>query len=202
MSPSPRSVVLREQLLDAAARVLDEHGASAVTTRRIADEAGCSEGSIYNHFANKEELVACAVGERIARFPAVVSRLSEAAGTGEVREHLESVARLALQFFRRGMPMMGVAAHDAGARARCRELHDAGHGPWRTSENLAGWLRDERALGRIHPDSDPDAVAAALLGSCMFHATVSMAWGPDLAPDDDTAIDRAVSAVWRGLAPD
>jgi AcrR family transcriptional regulator len=202
MPPLSRAPVLREQLLDAAARVLDEHGASAVTTRRIAHEAHCSEGSIYNHFANKEELIACVVGERIARFPAVVSRMAEAPGTGDVRAHLEHVAGLALDFFRRGMPMMGVAAHDAGARARCREAHDAGHGPWRTTENLASWLREERALGRVHPDADPDAVAAALLGSCMFQATVAMAWGPDLAPDDRTAIDRAVSAVWRGLAPD
>lgn len=201
MPPVARAPVLREQLLDAAARVLDEHGASSVTTRRIAHEASCSEGSIYNHFANKEELIACVVGERIARFPAVVSRMAEAPGTGDVRTHLEHVAGLALDFFRRGMPMMGVAAHDAGARARCRELHDAGHGPWRTTEDLASWLREERALGRVHPDADPDAVAAALLGSCMFQATLAMAWGPDLAPDDRTAIDRAVSAVWRGLSP-
>ena len=201
MSPSSRTPVLREQLLDAAARVLDEHGASAVTTRRIAEVAGCSEGSIYNHFANKEQLVSCVVSERIARFPAMISRLSEQAGTGDVRSHLQDIARLAIDFFRRGMPMMSVAAHDPGARAHCRELHAEGHGPWRTTETMAAWLRKEQGLGRVHPDADPDGVASALLGSCMFHATIALAWGHDLAPDDDTAIERAVTAVWRGLAP-
>lgn len=201
MSPPARTPLRREQLLDAATRVLDEHGVAAVTTRRIAEVAGCSEGSIYNHFANKDELVSCVVSERIARFPAVISQLSEAAGTGDVRTHLHDIARLAIDFFRRGMPMMSVATQDAGARAHCRELHAAGHGPWRTTENLAAWLRKEQQLGRVHADADPDGVASALLGSCMFHATVSMAWGPDLAPDDATAIARAVSAVWYGLAP-
>jgi AcrR family transcriptional regulator len=201
MSPSSRRPVLREQLLDAAARVLDEHGVAAVTTRRIAELAGCSEGSIYNHFGNKEELVSCVVSERIARFPTVISQLSESAGTGDVRAHLREIARLAIDFFRRGVPMMSVATHDVGARAHCRELHAAGHGPWRTTQNLAAWLRKEQDLGRVHADADPDGVASALLGSCMFHATMSLAWGADLAPDDATAIDRAVTAVWRGLAP-
>jgi AcrR family transcriptional regulator len=201
MSPSARTPVLREHLLDAAARVLDEHGAAAVTTRRIAELAGCSEGSIYNHFANKEELISCVVGERIARFPAVISQLGATAGTGDVRAHLHEIAGLAIEFFRRGLPMMSVATHDAGARAHCRELHAAGHGPWRTTADMAVWLRKEQQLGRVHAAADPDAVASALLGSCLFHATMSLAWGSDLAPDDDTAIERAVAAVWQGLAP-
>ena len=201
MSPPPRPPVLREQLLDAAARVFDEHGAAALTTRRLALEAGCSEGSIYNHFANKEELVSCVVSERIARFPALISQLGEAAGTGEIRDHLQEIAWLALDFFRRGMPMMSVATRDAAAQGRCRQMHASGHGPWRTTETMAAWLREEQQLGRVHPEADPDGVASALLGSCMFQATMSLAWGPDLAPDDATAVERAVSAVWRGLAP-
>jgi AcrR family transcriptional regulator len=200
---SPHSVIdLREQLLDAAARVLEQHGPAAVTTRRIAEEAGCSEGSIYNHFANKDELLACVVSERIARFPAKISGLAATAGTGDVREHLQEIATLAVAFFRRGMPMLSFAAHDVGAvREHCRVQHEAGHGPRRTAENLAAWLRAEQALGRVHVEADPEGVASALLGSCMFHVIVSSTWGPGGPPDDPAAIDHAVNAVWRGLAP-
>jgi AcrR family transcriptional regulator len=194
---------LREQLLDAAGRVLEAHGPAAVTTRRIAREAGCSEGSIYNHFASKEDLLACAVNERIAGFPTRVGELAAAPGNGDLRAQLREVAELALGFYRRGTPMMAVALRDAEAvRGYARAVHDRGHGPWRVIERLAAWLRAEQQLGRVSAAADPEAVATALLGACLYHAFVAHSWGPDLAPDDDLAIARAVDGVWHGLAPD
>jgi AcrR family transcriptional regulator len=193
---------LRDQLLDAAGRVLESQGPIAVTTRRIAEEAGCSEGSIYNHFANKEELLACVVGERIGRFPARVGELAARPGEGDVRDQLREVATLALEFYRRGTPMMAVALRDPESmRANARAIHQRGHGPWRVIENLAAWLRAEQDLGRLAPDADPEAAATGLLGACLYHAFVASSWGPELAPGTETAIDRAVAGVWLGLRP-
>jgi AcrR family transcriptional regulator len=193
---------LRDQLLDAAGRVLETQGPAAVTTRRIADEAGCSEGSIYNHFANKEELLACVVGERIGRFPARVGELAAQPGTGDVAAHLREVATLALEFYRRATPMMAVALRDPESmRAHARTVHDRGSGPWRVIEKLAEWLRAERELGRVAAGADPEAAATGLLGACLYHAVVAASWGPELSPSTETAIDRAVAGVWRGLDP-
>jgi AcrR family transcriptional regulator len=192
---------LRDQLLDAAGRVLESQGPTAVTTRRIAQEAGCSEGSIYNHFASKEELLACVVGERIGSFPARVGELAADPGTGDVHGLLREVATLALEFYRRGIPMMAVALHDpASMRPNARLIHERGHGPWRVVENLAAWLRAEQELGRLAPEADPEAAATGLLGACLYHAFVASSWGPQLAPSTDTAIERAVAGVWHGLA--
>lgn len=46
----------REQLLGAAERVFAAHGYAGATTRLLAAEAGVSEGLIFKHFADKQEL--------------------------------------------------------------------------------------------------------------------------------------------------
>lgn len=52
-----RIAARREQILDAAAKVFAEKGFHAATTREIADAADVSEGTIYNYFASKEDLL-------------------------------------------------------------------------------------------------------------------------------------------------
>jgi AcrR family transcriptional regulator len=192
---------LRDQLLDAVVRVLTHEGSAAVTTKRIASEAGCSEGSIYNHFATKQDLVACAFGERF-RFPARVHELATTPGHGDVHERLREVATLALEFYRQ-MPSGITCAAEAPAvmHTHAERVHAQGGGPWRSLDRLAGWIADEQGLGRVAPGADPHAAATGLLGACMWHAVLVGTWGPNLAPDDTTAIDRAVTAVWQGLAP-
>lgn len=48
----------REQLiLDTAQRLLQQHGLQGLTMERIASEIEYSRGTVYNHFASKEEIV-------------------------------------------------------------------------------------------------------------------------------------------------
>ena len=192
---------LREQLLDAVVHVLATDGPLAVTTRRIAIEAGCSEGSIYNHFATKHDLVACAIGERF-RFPGRVDELASAPGTGDLREQLHEVAGLAVEFYAWVASSMVSADEDPEVmHSHARRVHADGGGPWRSLDRLAGWIAAEQQLGRLHPDADPHAAATAVLGACMWHAVLVRTWGPSLAPEPEVAIDRAVRAVWNGLRP-
>jgi AcrR family transcriptional regulator len=48
---------VREQLLDAAARLYAETGYRGTTTRRIATEAGVNEITLFRHFGSKEALL-------------------------------------------------------------------------------------------------------------------------------------------------
>ena len=45
------------KLLDVAARVYGEYGFRGATTRRIADEAGVNEITIFRQFGSKESLI-------------------------------------------------------------------------------------------------------------------------------------------------
>ncbi len=52
----------RRQILDAAAAVFARRGYHRARTREIADEAGVSEGTVYNYFKSKEDLLISLVG--------------------------------------------------------------------------------------------------------------------------------------------
>ena len=51
---------LRERMVEATGRVIRERGLAGTTTKEIAHAAGCAEGSIYNHFGGRHELLAAA----------------------------------------------------------------------------------------------------------------------------------------------
>jgi AcrR family transcriptional regulator len=48
----------RRQLIDAAARIIVDHGASAMSMERLATEAGVSKALPYKHFDNSEAVLA------------------------------------------------------------------------------------------------------------------------------------------------
>jgi TetR/AcrR family transcriptional regulator, cholesterol catabolism regulator len=48
----------RQQILDTAATVFAEKGILAATVRDISERAGILSGSLYHHFASKEEMIA------------------------------------------------------------------------------------------------------------------------------------------------
>jgi len=52
-----RTPLTRDRVLDAALALADEHGAEAVTMRRLGDELGYEAMSLYRHVANKDDLL-------------------------------------------------------------------------------------------------------------------------------------------------
>ena len=55
--PSSATVVPRERILLAAARLFHERGYQATTVRDIAREVGIQSGSLFHHFATKEQML-------------------------------------------------------------------------------------------------------------------------------------------------
>ena len=53
----PRVPLSRERVLRAAVAVADEHGIEALSMRKLGEELGVEAMSLYNHVANKEEIL-------------------------------------------------------------------------------------------------------------------------------------------------
>ena len=54
----PRQTLLtRSRIIEAAAALVDKEGLDALSTRRLATELGVQGPSLYNHFANKSDIV-------------------------------------------------------------------------------------------------------------------------------------------------
>ena len=78
MSPRQPDPQVRVQLVEAAARLLDEHGIDGVTARRLATAIGASTQAVYTHFERMGDVVAEVWREGFRRFGAA---LDEAAVT-------------------------------------------------------------------------------------------------------------------------
>ncbi|MGH9122767.1 MAG: TetR/AcrR family transcriptional regulator C-terminal domain-containing protein, partial [Acidimicrobiales bacterium] len=55
--PQPRAPLNRERVLQAGLRLADETGLEALTMRRLGEVAGVEAMSLYNHVANKADLL-------------------------------------------------------------------------------------------------------------------------------------------------
>jgi AcrR family transcriptional regulator len=82
-----------QQILEAAARVFAQKGYHTSTTREIAAEAGVSEGTIYNYFQSKEDLLLSVprlLSETTA-LPALSQMLTTPITSGEEEQKLMTI---------------------------------------------------------------------------------------------------------------
>lgn len=73
-----------EQLLAAAARLMEREGSQAVSMQALAEEAGVSVGLIYRYFGGKEDLLLAVIVNVLDAFAVQVPAAIEAAGDDPV----------------------------------------------------------------------------------------------------------------------
>jgi AcrR family transcriptional regulator len=76
----------KERIVEAAIDILDVGGESALTFRALAARLATGSGAIYYHVASKNELIAAATGDVIARV------MTEAASGAEPQEAIRAIA--------------------------------------------------------------------------------------------------------------
>jgi AcrR family transcriptional regulator len=198
-----RGADTRERILAAAREVMRGKGLVRATTKEIARAAGLSEGTLYNHFANKEELFLCTLNELPSGFVSLIRGLQERAGTEAVQSVLEQIARSALDFYGEAIPMGASFFADPELLARHRELlQQRGAGPQRANEAVAAYLRTEQGIGRVRGDADPDAVAYMLLGALYQYIYWRQFLGQQRQPEaDNHFVESLLSTLDRVLTP-
>jgi AcrR family transcriptional regulator len=67
-----RSARTRTQLLDATEKLIEKNGIDGLTIARVARKAGCSVGSLYHHFQDKQTII-YAVLDRLAHETALTA---------------------------------------------------------------------------------------------------------------------------------
>lgn len=163
----PTGVALRrarEQLFDAAERVLLRAGPSALTSRAVTTEAGCAKGVLHRHFADFDGFLAELVADRIARLGPRSAALKEAAGTRTVAENVADV--LSEVFSSVALSIVALIIARDELRSRLRTTMPTGVPLLsEAAEMIAGYLTAEREAGRVTPDADVDLLALTLIGS-------------------------------------
>ncbi|MEU6762509.1 TetR/AcrR family transcriptional regulator [Streptomyces sp. NPDC046853] len=154
----------RQQLFDAAERVLLRDGPIGLTSRAVTDEAGCAKGVLHRHFSDFDAFLAELVLDRAAQLDTHAGALREAAGSGTVADNLTG-ALIAL-FGPVAVAIIPLITFRDELRARLRQARPGGG-----IEILAGgttaisaYLADERERGRIAADADIDSLTLSLVG--------------------------------------
>jgi AcrR family transcriptional regulator len=109
--PAPEDPIRRQlvearcaQIIDAAARVFAEKGFHRATTREIASAAGVSEGTIYNYFDSKADLL-IGIMARLAELEQLDVELTQALQS-DVKDFMIAISRHRLARIQRGQELL------------------------------------------------------------------------------------------------
>ncbi|MEV6271822.1 TetR family transcriptional regulator [Kribbella sp. NPDC051936] len=154
----------REQLFDAAERVLLRDGPEALTSRAVTTEAGCAKGVLHKHFTDFDGFLAELVLDRIRRLDARAEALLKSAGQGSVVDNLTTM--LTDLFGSVAVAVVSLTISRDGLRARLREAVPVGV-PILTEAGQAirDYLSAEQTYGRISPGADTDVLGLTLIGT-------------------------------------
>ncbi|MEV6956637.1 TetR/AcrR family transcriptional regulator [Streptomyces sp. NPDC051183] len=149
----------RDQVLEAAVRLLSREGYAGCSVAAIAAEAGISAGSVYQSFSGKAELAAALFRALAAREVAAVTDAAAGPGTaGErVAAAVETFAARALQSPRRAFALLAEPVDPAVDTERLvfrRAFRDV----------FAVLIAAGVASGEL-PAQTPESTAAALVGA-------------------------------------
>jgi TetR/AcrR family transcriptional regulator, mexJK operon transcriptional repressor len=189
---------------EAASRVFLARGYDNATMEQVAEEAGVTKKTLYNHFRDKDALfeasIAALCDALLADLPTAADRLDDESGTLE--RNLEHFCQTFLEVLTgpTGMELFRLAVSVA---PRFPALGQAVYraGPERINAALAGYLEREAAAQRL-TILDPEEAAQQLVGMISGQAQLRMLGATRPAPAEVQAyVHSAVQAFCRAHAP-
>jgi TetR/AcrR family transcriptional repressor of nem operon len=135
----------RRMILDAAGRLFRERGYDAVTVAEVMQAAGLTHGGFYGYFASKDELIAGALGDVLARRPEPSGDLASYAAGYLSSAHRDNRAG--------GCPTAALAAETVRLTGGAR------------TEMTAGLKRQIERLSRLAPGEGAGQKRQAAIGS-------------------------------------
>jgi AcrR family transcriptional regulator len=154
----------RQQLFDAAERVLLRDGPNGLTSRAVTDEVGCAKGVLHRHFTDFDAFLTELVLDRAARLETQANVLRESAGTGTVAGNLSNA--LTTLFGPVPVAIIPLITFRDELRTRLRQATPGGGIAIlaQATTAVSAYLADERELGRIAADADIDSLTLSLVG--------------------------------------
>src|ERR1700712_4301431 len=211
-APSGRADT-RSRIVDVAARLLQEQGPTAVTTRGVAEAAGVQAPAIYRLFGDKDGLLEAVAEYVMATYVSAKAETVKAASAADVDPMKDLRAGWEMQIdFGVANPTLfhllsapGRVLHSPAAQSGKRVLESRVHrvavtGRLRVSEPRAVDLIQAAGIGVIHTLlSTPPNERDAGLAKAMFQAVLGQILTNAPERTDDHSISTAVA--FRAIAP-
>jgi AcrR family transcriptional regulator len=180
----PRDAGVERVALDAAARVLAEHGHQALTVDAVAARTGIAKTTLYRRWPTRAHLLAAVAEAALA--PPTVPRTDDLAA--DVAAALRALSQALTGASRTGVlaDLVAAATHHTELRPTLHRLGEVRRAT--TRDRLAGAVAD----GTLPSSADLDMVLDQLLGPLYLHALVT---GDELT---DHYVGRLVDSVLAG----
>jgi AcrR family transcriptional regulator len=166
---------LRDALLEHARRLVSRDGASALTMRALAAEAGVSLGLPYKIFADRREIVDEIVAAEMRRFGAAAESLLTRAGSYTVGDNLIWFASIVLN-----SPAAPLAqelhADNQLLESATKVAERMGLSPASFPALLADYLTAEQRAGRVRDNIDCQAFGFLIAGAMHNLLIAGPAW--------------------------
>jgi AcrR family transcriptional regulator len=190
----------RRVIVEAALALFSQKGFRGTTTKEIAEAAGCSEATIFKHFATKDELYS-AILEAKSRIEETLAKAAHAAArkddAGVFRAvGLESLSRTEQDpSLLRLLLFSALEGHDLSHlffESKVRRLH----------EFLSGYIKGRIVDGAFQP-VDPLLAARGFVGMIAHHLLIHEIFGvkrpAGLLPEHvvDTFVTVFLQGIWR-----
>lgn len=175
---------LRDHLIAVTARLLAEGGLEGLTTRRIAEAANVAQGVLYNHFADKDELLLAALTARAGTLAGEFDKACPRPGAATLQGNLTKLAAATLSLERGLLPLIsGLIGNRSLLERFLAELHSSEiGGPDRILRAIDGYLAAEQRLGRVSGAADAHIVGVLLFAISQLQALVVEFRTPGLTP--------------------
>src|SRR5687767_1273445 len=184
---------VREQLLDAAARLYAEAGYRGATTRRIALQAGVNEITLFRHFGSKDALMR----EAILRAGTTASHQLLPEVPRDPQRELREWARGHIAQLRERRSLIRTCMGEIEEHPGIFSAQNSP--PAVAAAALSRYLRRLREIGMAKAPFDETAASAMLIG-----ALFADAMGRDIMPglyrnEPDEAVEQYLQLFLRGL---
>jgi TetR/AcrR family transcriptional regulator len=188
----------RRVIVEAALALFSRKGFRGTTTKEIAEAAGCSEATIFKHFATKDELYS-AILEAKSRIEETLAKAADAAArkddAGVFRAvGLESLTRTEQDpSLLRLLLFSALEGHELSHlffESKVRRLH----------EFLSGYIKERIADGAFQP-VDPLLAARGFAGMVAYHLLIHEIFGVKRAAGllPEHVVDTFVTLFLQGI---
>lgn len=146
----------KERILDAAMRLLDTGGPSAVTLRAVGSAAGISQSAPYRHFEDKRALLEAMVRANLDQMKAALEKASRNAPSpfGALEQAVRQYFDFARRFPVRYRFLFEVSREDTALGSEARQAFEA----------LAVLVRAAQEAGEIK-DADASQISSLIFGA-------------------------------------
>ncbi len=190
MSETGYRETLRGEVIAKAGTLIEMEGLAALQARRIAREAGCAVGTLYNLFGDIDGLVVAVNAETLALLGASIGSAGVVLGTLSLEERL---ARLAMAYV--DFALAHQRRWEAVFEHRLPEGRDAPASYLEDQDRLLGVI--EAAIADFVPDANGQRgiTARALFGA--VHGIVALALDNRLGGRSLTELEQQVRLIVR-----